>query len=196
MLTKTKNIIVFLWLTSISGIRSFLVSNSLHCLERIQSTRHWSNRETKASNYASEDILLRVKLSINTGKTTEEAKQRISKYSQSFPFSAVLPVQPLMYLPTDDDGVEVRFLRKKTDIKSGIEGGIRFFIEETEDNCLEITARRNSEGQTIPKMFAERLVVTSFVKGIKGEEGGKFGEAPTDTVGIHSIFHKWMDNEI
>lgn len=105
-------------------------------------------------------------------------------------------MQPLMYLPTEDDGVEVRFLRKKTDMKSGIEGGIRFFIEETDDNFLEVTAMRNSEGQTIPKIIAERLVVTSFVKGMKGEEENKYGEPPTDMVEIQSIFHKWMDNGI
>lgn len=173
-----------------------MIGISHSCTARIPSTRIQAQQEKKASHYAAEDILLRVKLSINSGVTAEEAKQRISKYSQSFPFSAVLPVQPLMYLPTKDDGVEVRFLRKKTDIKSGIEGGIRFFIEETPDNCLEVTATRNSEGQTIPKMFAERLVITSFVKGIKGEEENKYGEAPTDMVGIQSIFHKWMDNGI
>lgn len=149
--------------------------------------------QPQASSVASDDILLRIKFSIQPGKTAEEAKERISKYSQSFPFSAVLPVQPLMYLPMDDHGVEVRFLRKKTDIKSGIDGGIRFYIQEDKD-FLEVTAMRNSEGQTIPKLVAERLVITSFVKGIQGEEeeGDKYGDAPTDVVEIQSIFHKWM----
>ncbi|GAX20114.1 hypothetical protein FisN_17Lh067 [Fistulifera solaris] len=141
-----------------------------------------------------EEILLRVKLGIRAGHTVAEAKRKLSQYSQSFPFSAVLPVQPLMYVPTEDDGVEVKFLRKKTDIKSGIEGGIRFYIEETADHSLEVTALRNPEGQTIPKIVAERLVITSFVKGIKGEEENKYGEPPTDILGIQSIFHKWMDS--
>ncbi|GAX13138.1 hypothetical protein FisN_17Hh067 [Fistulifera solaris] len=156
---------------------------------RILRTRQYALQKNE------DEILLRVKLGVREGHTVAAAKQRLAQYSQSFPFSAVLPVQPLMYVPTeDDDGVEVTFLRKKTDIKSGMEGGIRFSIEETEDHSLEVTAVRNSEGQTIPKLVAERLIITSFVKGIKGEEENKYGTPPTDVVGIQSIFHKWMDS--
>lgn len=197
MFTPSVYLIAFVCFTLAPTVWSFLILSSVPA--RILPSTTTTGRPLQPSdnidNYASaEDILMRVKFSIQSGKTTEEAKQRISQYSQSFPFSAVLPVQPLMYLPTADDGVEVRFLRKKTDMKSGIDGGIRFYIEETDDHFLEVTALRNSEGQTIPKLFAEKLVITSFVKGIQGEEGNKYGEAPTDVVDIQSIFHKWMDH--
>ena len=92
------------------------------------------------------------------------------------------------------DGVEVKFLRKKTDIKSGIDGGIRFFVtqEQEENGGLDVTAKRNSIGQTIRKVHAERLVVTAFVAGITGEEKEKYGKAPLDVVQVTSLFHKWM----
>jgi hypothetical protein len=183
-------LLAFLYFVSARTAESFVVRTTLRQRARSSTER----QHAFIKDDSSEEILLRIKLAIRAGHTVEEAKRRLSQYSQSFPFSAVLPVQPLTYVPTEDDGVEVRFLRKKTDIKSGIEGGIRFYIEETEDNSLEVTALRNSEGQTIPKIVAERLVVTSFVKGIKGEEENKYGEPPTDMVGIQSIFHKWMDS--
>jgi len=151
-------------------------------------------------DYSNEETLLRLSLLISSScGSADEAKKRVSKYAQSFPFSAVLPVQPLMYLPTADDGVEIRFLRKKTDDKSGVDGGIRFFIKLCEDDddddskCIDVTAKRNSEGQSIAKIFAERLVVTAFVSGLKGEETSKYGSPPTDVFSIKSVYHKWLD---
>jgi len=148
--------------------------------------------EGDAADFVSEETLFKMKLAPQPNTSIETAMQRLSKYSQAFPFAAVLPVQPLMYLPTDDNGVEIRFLRKKTDIKSGIDGGIRFFIKETEDDCVEVEAKRNSRGQTIPKSIAERLVVTSYVSGLTGKETERFGEPPLDAVRVQSMFHKWM----
>lgn len=151
------------------------------------------------TDYSTEETLLCLRLSVLPDVSIQDAKQRVSKYSMSFPFSAVLPVQPLTYLSTLDGGVEIRFLRKKTELKSGVDGGIRFFIEESsssssEQQELEITAKRNSVGQTVAKIFAERLVVAAYISGITGEEGTekRFGKPPTDVVQVKSVFHKWM----
>jgi hypothetical protein len=212
---------------------------------------------SNSNNWDQEETLLAMHLSPLPGKSLRDSLTRISEYAQSFPFAAVLPVQPLHYLPTEDGGVELKFLRKKTDIKSGVDGGIRFFIrprqrrrqgddndnsDEDDDNSnydgtesngnrssdedggtessdnrsssiinsnnsdmgIEIIAKRNSQGQTIPKMFAEKLVIQAFVKGItQGERGAATAtadesrktrfESPTkDMVALESVFHKWM----
>ena len=149
-------------------------------------------RETNEPDYETEETLLKLHLAVLPGTSVDNAKQAVGKYCQSFPFAAVLPVQPLQYLPTDDGGVEVKFLRKKTDIKSCIDGGICFFVEADEDGGIDVTAKRNSKGQTIQKIMAERLVVTAFVSGITGEETDKYGQAPTNLVRVTSLYHKWM----
>lgn len=149
-------------------------------------------RESKQPDYETEETLLKIHLGVQAGVPLDAAKKVVSKYSQSFPFAAVLPVQPLQYLPTDDDGVEVRFLRKKTDMKSGVDGGIRFFVQDDGDDGIDVTAKRNSVGQTIQKMMAEKLVVTAFVSGITGEEKSKYGKAPLEYVQVTSLYHKWM----
>ena len=140
----------------------------------------------------------------------DDSLSRISQYIRSFPFAAILPVQPLQQLPTDDGGLELRFLRKKTHIKPGVDGGIRFFVQrQEEDGKIEILVKRNSDGQSVPKMFAEKLVVQSFAKGMAlGSDLGNDDEDPasssikvpktriesptTDMVQIQSIFHKWI----
>jgi hypothetical protein len=145
----------------------------------------------------------------------------------------LLPVQPLQYIPTKDGGVEIKFLRKKTVTKSGIEGGVRFFVrsinlqqqqqrdndddttannnnnkdDDNNDNIIEVIAKRNSEGQTISKMFTEKLLIQGFVSGMTEYEDGenKNNSGPADKViktriesptksiaNIESIFHKWM----
>lgn len=184
-----------------------------------------------------EETLLAIHLQPLPGKSLDECLARVSAYTQSFPFAAVLPVQPLQYLPADDGvGVDLKFMRKKTDMKSGIDGGIRFFVrekaseegteevllEEEEDEeendkeieegdtlsefttGIEIVAKRNSRGQTIPKMFAEKLVVQAFVRALTNgaDESASSTEvilktrfeSPTkDSVAVISVFHKWMD---
>jgi hypothetical protein len=146
------------------------------------SLREWDQEET----------LLAMNLSPLPDKPVGQCLQHITDYTQSFPFAVVLPVQPLLYLPTGDGGVELKFLRKKTDVKSGIDGGIRFFVRQRErestmdelpeagedekldmdeepskqDVVIEIIAKRNSKGQSISKLFAEKLVIQAFVKGI------------------------------
>ena len=139
-------------------------------------------RASDQPDYENEETLLRVSLALQD----EQAAEKLSKYCQSFPFAVVLPVQPLMYLPTDDGGVEIRFLRKKTAEKSSIDGGIRFFI--TGD---ELYAKRNSVGQSVPKMFAERLVITSFVSALTNQDDRFPG--PPEGNSVQSVFHPWMD---
>lgn len=143
------------------------------------------------TNYDNEETLLKLHFSINDLVDKGTAFQRLSKYCQSFPFAAVLPVQPLQYLPTPDGGVEVLFLRKKTKEKGSIDGGIRFFLSDDEDG-IELVAKRNSRGQSISKMFSEKLVVQSFLKRVTGEELEKTTPAPTDVVTLSSVFHLWM----
>lgn len=129
---------------------------------------------------------------------SKDVLPKVQKYIQSFPFAAVLPVQPLQYLPTDD-GVEVKFMRKKTKEKGSLDGGMRFFVVlDKESNDLEIVVKRNSEGQTCGKMFAEKLVVQAFVQSFMGKdpEGKELTarDPPTkETVKVESVFHKWMD---
>jgi hypothetical protein len=169
---------------------------------------HSSNQpiEEAPTDFSKEETLLCVALAVRPNIPLEDALAKVSKYAQSFPFAAVLPVQPLHYLPVHEDGgVELKFLRKKTDMKSGIDGGIRFFLsaqsnsnlEDQGDNprspVIEITAKRNSKGQYISKLMAEMLVVKAFCAGISGEDV-RFGQPPTDHVEVQSIYHKWMDS--
>ena len=174
--------------------------------KRLLSPLHESSSSTTQPDYEVEETLLKMNLSVQPGVSLDNALATVSKYCQSFPFAAVLPVQPLQYLPTDDDGVEIKFLRKKTDLKSGIDGGIRFFVHAVDrdkdnvedeqvvavDKTIDVTAKRNSVGQSIRKIMAEKLVVTAFVAGMTGEETEKYGKAPLDVVRVTSLFHKWM----
>jgi hypothetical protein len=182
-------------------------------------------------------------------------------YTRSFPFAAVLPVQPLTYLPTAD-GVEVTFLRKKTETKPANDGGIRFFVEplaqssavsyaatseqpggglsasqgsgtlpltdvassaattDTGDNAADtarswiLTAKRNAEGQSIAKLFSEKIIIQEFLDGLTGASQKFFvrsrGDAgdnddssaatqhaplvpqPRDALQVTSVYHKWM----
>lgn len=51
------------------------------------------------------------------------------KWVQSYPFAAVLPVQPLMVQPTED-GCDVLFRKKPTKERGAIDGGLRVCVEE------------------------------------------------------------------
>lgn len=136
-------------------------------------------------------------------------------YVRSFPFAAVLPVQPLTYLPTSG-GVDVTFLRKKTATKPTNDGGIRFVLEPVPQPSSEpagtpstswiLTARRNSEGQSVQKLFSAKLIVQEFLGGLTGASQ-RFAAAtttsarndntprplqPRDVVLVTSVYHKWM----
>lgn len=157
-----------------------------------QENQKQESKRKPSKDYELEETLLRVHLSPRINVDIDIALEKVSKYTTSFPFAAVLPVQPLHYLPTDDGGVNVKFLRKKTPEKGSIDGGIRFFIGKERDG-IEIVAKRNSEGQTIPKIFAERLIIQAYAKGISGDEIFKTNLPPIEYVTLDSIFHKWME---
>lgn len=148
--------------------------------------------EEESTDFDVEETLLKLHFSVNENVEKDFALQKMSKFCQSFPFAAILPVQPLQYLPTTDGGVDVRFLRKKTNEKGSLDGGIRFFVSEDRDG-IDVVAKRNSRGQTGLKMFSEKLVVQSFIKRVTGEEVDTTSPAPTDVVTVSSVFHKWMD---
>ena len=165
--------------------------------------------ENSEKEWDQEESLLVMNLSPLPNMSAEDGLSRISQYIRSFPFAAVLPVQPLQALPTDDGGLEIRFLRKKTQTKSSVDGGIRFFVNLRNEDSVEILVKRNSDGQSVPKMFAEKLVVQSFSKGMalgsdhgndKKEESSSPIKVPntriesptTDMVQIQSVFHKWI----
>ena len=172
---------------------------------RLASSSSESTPDSPAPDYSQEDTLLKVHFVIQPGVQPEEAASALSKFSQSFPFAAVLPVQPMQYLPAEDGGVEIKFLRKKTDIKSGIDGGIRFFLEQSQSSSsaededhedddapyeLELTAKRNSVGQSISKIMSEKLIVTSYVAALTTAI-----DKPSpihEKLSMTSMFHKWM----
>jgi hypothetical protein len=204
------------------------------------SSSNEDNNVESFDEYDGEEVLLVARLTVRDGVLVDDAVAAVSKFCQSYPFSVVLPVQPLMYLPTkafenvlgSHDGVEIKFLRKKTQEKSSIDGGIRFFIStvvsnnnddlddddddddedgeigewkedksistnKSETTTIEIVAKRNSKGQSISKIFAEKLVITSFVSSLSDTEitgVPKLGIPPNNLVTVGSIFHKWMDN--
>ena len=152
-----------------------------------------SNDDDEITDYDQEETLMQIHLVSNNNNNNENndaAKEEISRYTQRFPFAAILPVQPLQYLPAPDGGVEVKFLRKKTKEKGSIDGGIRFFLRE-ERGGFDVIAKRNSKGQTVSKMFSEKLVILAFIKGISGEETEKTGPPP-ENVSVESIFHMWL----
>ena len=145
-----------------------------------------------------EEIILRMNLSVLDSNSSESTMEKIIKYIQSFPFSAVLPVQPLTYVPSDDNrGVKVTFLRKKTKEKGSVDGGIDISatLRDTDDDNtkIQIEAKRNSEGQTVSKVFSEMLIVKAFIKGLSGEEDTyRTNTELSELISIDSIFHKWM----
>ena len=154
-----------------------------------------------------EEVLLRMNLSIKGGIDPEAALEALREACRGFPFAAVLPVQPLTYLPSPT-GVKVTFLRKKTEEKGSQDGGIDFSVEFTDvaapddddeiglktlgsGRRIQLLSSRISEGQTVSKMFSEKMVITEFVKRI-----GAATESPSalgNMVSVDSFFHKWMD---
>jgi len=168
-----------------------------------------------------EETLLRISLSVNAHEDDDDGSvnesdgvlDALQSYLQSFPFAAVLPVQPLTYMPrpTQDGplGVDVVFLRKKTVEKSGRDGGIAFYISPPSTTTptdggagsgrVEITAVRNSEGQCVSKAYSEGVIVKALAKGLCERVDGDAGSSPgggddelRERVSVESIYHKWM----
>ena len=96
-----------------------------------------------------DEILLRLNLQVLESADSERAFAAVSKYCQSFPFAVVLPVQPLQYLPTPSGGVEVKFLRKKTEMKSGVDGGIQFEVATVDDVSTGFNEDEEDEPDTV-----------------------------------------------
>ena len=156
-------------------------------------------RDAQMQKFQQEETLLQMRLKVQpSSSNNNNVLPMIQKYVQSFAYAAVLPVQPLQYLPTEDGGVEIKFLRKKTKEKGSLDGGIRFWVLEdpvrkedgsvdhsttTNNNKtstaattktvsqpgIEIIVKRNSEGQTCGKIFSEKLVVLAFVQSFTGQ---------------------------
>lgn len=144
-----------------------------------------------------EEVLMKVTLVTKDSKYSEsDILEKVFAYVASFPFSAVLPVQPLTYTPRKDGrGVDVTFLRKKTQEKGSVDGGMTFLLSSEREGGMIITAKRKSEGQVISKVFSEGMVINAFVSGLWGEEGGRVGlgyDELMNMISVESVVHKWM----
>jgi hypothetical protein len=206
-------------------IATLLLAAELSCTTSFTAPLHHSTKYTRHTpsptlvgafpqdhhDYTHEDILLKIHWSVRPTVSIDDALPALSHYLQTFPFAAVLPVQPLTYTPTVDGGVHISFLRKKTPDKPSVDGGIRIFValtsgsnttslsEDNEPLGLELTAKRNSQGQFVPKLFAEKLVVTTLVASLTSSEDddaqpfhAKAALSLHDQIQMESIFHKWM----
>ena len=80
-----------------------------------------------------------------------------------------------------------------------ITGGVDFAIDFTSPEDAEglgplgrricLIARRNSEGQTVSKMFSEKIIVQKFVESMSEAEKS---ETLSTYVSVDSVFHKWL----
>lgn len=175
-------------------------------------TKLFSSEETVSFD-SLDETLLRINFSVVQGAGIFEsyannALEAVRSYTQSFPFAAVLPVQPLTYLPIQmSDGspaLKVTFLRKKTPEKGSRDGGIVFTSRlVSEEDCdpdglenyvlrIELQAKRVKEGQTIPKVFSEKQICLAFIKGLSEAKGEEL-LAEGGGVVVDSVFHIWMD---
>ena len=139
----------------------------------------------------SDDVIMIVDCSSILEK--DKAIDALRLYLHRFPFAVVLPVQPMSYLPSET-GVMVTFLRKKTQEKGSIDGGMIFDVVgddddstfESSERCrFQLIGKRNTDGQSVSKMFSEKLVVQTMLKRLDGDQ---------DYLGlrVESIFHRWL----
>ena len=164
----------------------------------LKASKENTSSEGSEENQEMEEVLLMMKLSsdqslLGCETSFDDRLEQTRKFLRSFPFAAVLPVQPLQYLPSDK-GVEVTFLRKKTKEKGSMDGGIQIDamglvkdkdIDMDNETDILILARRNSEGQTVGKVFSEKIVVLELVE--------RMNEVQEDLgVKVQSIYHKWL----
>ena len=98
----------------------------------------------------------------------------------------------------------VSFLRKKTDLKSGVDGGVLFsyevvdegdggeeeMLEKSTNRAIQLTANRITEGQTVAKIFSEKQIVQAFVNGIDEPKGNQLLES--NGIVVKSLFHLWL----
>jgi len=90
-------------------------------------------------------------------------EEDLRNWLKRFPFAAVLPVQPMTWQPTPC-GLDLAFRRKKTDDKSGKDGGLFFEVKrsETDANALTFEAKRDSGGQFVAKSFSEMKLLVEI----------------------------------
>lgn len=206
-----------LLLATVANAAAFNLNKS-SLLSRLSITQPTRSRTRLFSSDESVDALdetlLRINFSVVQGAGMFEsyannALESVRSYTKSFPFAAVLPVQPLTYLPIDlPDGtpaLKVTFLRKKTAEKGSQDGGIMFTsrLVSEEDYSdseglenyslrIELQAKRIKEGQTIPKVFSEKQICLAFIKGLSEGKGQEI-LAEGGGVVVDSVFHIWMD---
>jgi hypothetical protein len=210
-LIRNDKMLLLLIILIISSVgESYTLSLSSHLLKPIHkgssSTRLFSS-SCDDGNDQIEETLMQISLSINEGYNTDDVISVVQQYLSSFPFSAVLPVQPLTYTPKNDGmGVDVYFLRKKTEEKGSKDGGIQFTFDicmeeeeegQTSSDRVNIVAKRVSEGQVISKVFSEGMIIKSFVSGLNNGESneGRVGigyDKLSTMCSVESMFHKWM----
>mmetsp|Transcript_15912 Transcript_15912/g.28854 ORF Transcript_15912/g.28854 Transcript_15912/m.28854 type:complete len:108 (+) Transcript_15912:239-562(+) len=100
--------------------------------------------------------------------------------------------------------LKVTFLRKKTEEKGSMDGGMLFSsCLVSEEDCdedgaldnyrkiIQLTAWRITKGQTVSKIFSEKQIILAFVKGLS-EGRGKDILIEGGNVEVDSVFHLWM----
>lgn len=155
-----------------------------------------TNPSQQQDDQDKEETLLRLNLSVLDSSNDEEALFAVQNFLQSFPFAVVLPVQPMNYFPTLEGGVDLLFMRKKTQEKGSIDGGVKIYITPTLDGTtIEVVMKRNSNGQTVSKQFSEKLIVQALVKAFGGGEDAddRIPPAPLHLVTVDSVFYPWLD---
>ena len=150
-----------------------------------------------------DETLLRINFSFEDA-SDENALDAVRQYTKSFPFAAVLPVQPLTYLPVHMPGpdgelaLKVTFLRKKTEEKDSRDGGMIFqcriaqkdITNEDDGVKINLVAKRVSKGQTVSKIFSEKQIIMAFVNGLDEERGKMILD--NANVQVESVFHQWL----
>lgn len=176
-----------------------------------------ANHPTPFDNSKADDILLCINFSmkkdlISTISATSTSVvdiflEELRAYVRSFPYAAILPVQPMEYLPSES-GVKLTFLRKKTSEKGMRDGGIQIDVINTssevdEDdelsgeapstNTVQLIVLRMSDGQTVSKIFSEKIVSLKLLDGIRLWVTKIEEQQQQSTIQLTSIYHKWMD---
>ena len=178
-----------LFLVFLSHASGFLVLRPSSA--RVPSRLQWLSSESSSDDvtyFETQDTLLR----IHFAPQQEHALEGIQRYIQSFPYAVILPSQPLLYLPTSDGGVDVKFFQSQHE--PGIpklSGGIRLFLQQDGDRIV-VTAKRDDRGRVDDRLAEEKLVVTKLIAGLTGSDDDGLHHVPSNTVCIESIYHKWM----
>eukprot|EP00966_Prymnesium_polylepis_P098522 2281443-Prymnesium_polylepis.1 len=85
------------------------------------------------------------------------------------PFASALPIQPMLVQPLSPQppaGIKVTFRRKPTSENGGTDGGLRCTLSIADEDAAAggvLLVTRISEGQTISKIFSEKMIVKRIV---------------------------------